>query len=45
MDKKKQDTAKEMTKRYFELKEVFGDIHQRVIHPDIGYNVVSGVII
>ncbi|CAI2374069.1 unnamed protein product [Moneuplotes crassus] len=37
----KQQSAEDMTKRYFDLKKTFGDIHQRVVHPDIGGEVAE----
>lgn len=33
--------VKTMMKKYKKYKETFGDLHQRVIHPDIGEQDVS----
>jgi len=41
MERVKANTANLMTKRFFELKEILGDIQSRVKHPDIGLDVIE----
>ena len=41
MDNVKIRTAERMTEQYFEMKEIYGDSQQRVVHPDMGEHIVS----
>lgn len=41
MESKGAGTVEEMVSKYWEYKEVMGDMHTRVVHPDIGQDEVS----